>query len=38
MLNHDTLRGQTKDVLSRLGIELPPGAGQRTRRWSRARR
>ena len=28
MLNHDTLRAQTRDVLSRLGVELPPGAGQ----------
>ena len=28
MLNHDTLRAQTQDVLSRLGVELPPGAGQ----------
>ena len=23
MLNHDTLRAQTQDVLSRLGVELP---------------
>src|SRR3984885_13087463 len=28
MLNHDTLRAQTQDLLSRLGAELPPGAGQ----------
>src|ERR1700722_7142788 len=28
MLNHDTLRAQTKDLLSRLGVELPTGAGQ----------
>jgi len=28
MLNHDTLLAQTGDVLSRLGVELPPTAGQ----------
>src|ERR1700733_7672266 len=28
MLNHDTLRAQTSDVLSRLGVELPQDAGQ----------
>src|SRR6202167_6735942 len=28
MLNHDTLLAQTGDVLSRLGVELPAGAGQ----------
>src|SRR6202789_1623594 len=28
MLNHDTLRAQTQDLLSRLGVELPTGAGQ----------
>ena len=28
MLNHDTLRAQTQGLLSRLGVELPPGAGQ----------
>src|ERR1700721_2296830 len=27
MLNHDTLRAQTQDLLSRLGAELPPAAG-----------
>ena len=28
MLNHDTLRSQTQDVLSRLGVELPKADGQ----------
>ena len=28
MLNHDTLLAQTRDVLSRLGVELPQAAGQ----------
>jgi len=28
MLNHDTLRAQAQDVLSRLGVELPQPAGQ----------
>ena len=33
MLNHDTLRAQTQDVLSRLGVELPPRRqASRTRR------